>query len=202
MAKNKKNRKRPASSPAGVATAGDELDTTGSEGGHARLAAAGGPDDQMMMNGGERREDSGAGGLFTLYKPGQGYYTRMCTTVAGAVVALFGAHHIYSQMSSDNPAWQLGVPTVFLAICAALIFWVVGVNRRTNEFFIATEGEMKKVSWSSRKEVIGSTKVVLAFTFLMGFLLFVVDVIFMAFFSWIGVLDINVLEAIGWDVNG
>ena len=42
-----------------------------------------------------------------------------------------------------------------------LTYWVVGVNRKANDFFIATEGEMKKVNWSTRAEVIRSTKVVI-----------------------------------------
>jgi preprotein translocase SecE subunit len=53
---------------------------------------------------------------------------------------------------------------------------------------IATEGEMKKVNWSSRKEIVGSTKVVIMFTVLLTAVLFAVDIIFMSFFGWIGVL--------------
>ena len=47
---------------------------------------------------------------------------------------------------------------------------------------------MKKVSWSSKREVIGSTKVVILFTVLLGVLLFVVDVLFQTLFKNIGVL--------------
>ncbi len=53
---------------------------------------------------------------------------------------------------------------------------------------IATEGEMKKVSWSTRRELLGSTKVVIALTVLMAVLLFVVDLMFQSLFSSIGVL--------------
>jgi preprotein translocase SecE subunit len=53
---------------------------------------------------------------------------------------------------------------------------------------IATEGEMKKVNWSTRREIIGSTKVVIVFTLLLTLVLFVVDMIFITFFGWIGVL--------------
>ena len=54
---------------------------------------------------------------------------------------------------------------------------------------IATEGEMKKVSWSTKREIIGSTKVVILFTFLMAGLLFLVDSAFQLLFSSIGVLQ-------------
>jgi preprotein translocase subunit SecE len=62
------------------------------------------------------------------------------------------------------------------------------VNRKSSDFMIATEGEMKKVSWSSRREVIGSTKVVILFTIALACFLFVVDLAFQTLFSAIGVL--------------
>jgi preprotein translocase SecE subunit len=55
---------------------------------------------------------------------------------------------------------------------------------------IATEGEMKKVSWSSRRELIGSTKVVIVFTVAIAALLFVVDVGFVVLFGWLRVLKV------------
>ena len=53
---------------------------------------------------------------------------------------------------------------------------------------IATQTEMKKVSWSSKREVIGATKVVILFTILLAALLFCVDLVFQFFFRGIGVL--------------
>jgi preprotein translocase SecE subunit len=44
------------------------------------------------------------------------------------------------------------------------------------------------VSWSTKNEVVGSTKVVILFTLLLAALLFVVDLAFQGFFSMIGVL--------------
>jgi preprotein translocase subunit SecE len=77
---------------------------------------------------------------------------------------------------------RFGIPLVVLAGLGLLMFWLV--NRPKNaDFLIATEGEMKKVSWSSRKEVIGSTKVVIVTTFIMAALLFLVDMIFANLFQ-------------------
>jgi len=45
---------------------------------------------------------------------------------------------------------------------------------------------MKKVSWSSRKEVVGSTKVVIVTTFIMAGILFGVDILFQRLFGWVG----------------
>ncbi len=52
---------------------------------------------------------------------------------------------------------------------------------------IATEGEMKKVSWSSKKEIIGSTKVVIVTLLLMGLVLFLVDLFNTIFMKAVGV---------------
>jgi preprotein translocase subunit SecE len=67
----------------------------------------------------------------------------------------------------------------------------LAVNKpRMADFMIATEGEMKKVSWSSKREVIGSTKVVIFTTFALALILFAVDIIFKNFFQTINVLRI------------
>ena len=56
---------------------------------------------------------------------------------------------------------------------------------------IATEGEMKKVNWSTRREVIGSTKVVITITIFLAILLFCIDLVFQALFRAIGVLRVG-----------
>jgi len=156
-------------------------------------AAAGG----RPRGGNVRRGSQPArvGGL-SIYKPGQGYYTRMGTAIgAGVLIAvmwhfLFGELGIY--VDPDKP-WttylQMGVPTLVAFGLLLLVYWVVGRNRRTGDFMILTEGEMKKVSWSSKKEVIGSTKVVIFTVIAMAIMLFVVDLLFMTFFNKIGVLQ-------------
>jgi preprotein translocase subunit SecE len=81
-----------------------------------------------------------------------------------------------------NAYIRYGVPVGLLALVAWLMFRLV--NRpRSADFLIATEGEMKKVSWSSRKEIVGSTKVVIVFSFLMAAILFGVDLIFKQLFD-------------------
>ena len=74
-----------------------------------------------------------------------------------------------------------------------LLAWVVLklVNSpRCADFMIATEGEMKKVSWSSRKEIMSSTLVVIITVFIMSLLLMFVDLGFSWLFYKIGVLKI------------
>jgi len=67
-----------------------------------------------------------------------------------------------------------------------LVMWII--NRPGSaDFLIATESEMKKVSWSKKDEVIGSTKVVIVSTLIMAALLFLVDFAFANFFQLIGI---------------
>jgi preprotein translocase subunit SecE len=136
------------------------------------------------------------GGL-TIYKPGQGYYTRMGTAIGAGVLIACLWQFIYTQLEiyyEPTKPWtfylQVGIPTLVLAALAFVVYWVVGLNHRCCDFMILTEGEMKKVSWSSRKEVIGSTKVVIFTVLAMGMLLFLVDVVFAWVFHLMGVLQV------------
>ena len=217
MAKNKKSKKRnrptrePTFSAVGIASEEPqeerpapfgERDGSGRDsgsagnGGNGDQTGPGSPDDQ----GGGRSSVSAAagGGFLAIYKIGQGYFTRLGTAIGGGLVLVFGAHFIYGRLSGLDPAVQLGVPSLFLAVAGLMLFWVTGSNRKTNDFFIATEGEMKKVSWSTQKEVVGSTKVVLAFTFVMTVFLFVVDMFFMFVFSSIDVLQMDFKTMLGF----
>lgn len=130
-----------------------------------------------------------------IYKRNQGKYTRVTSAVAGVVLSGWGCYALVQKLggSIDKPLlgvdaiyWQFGIPVLLLVGLLLLIFWLV--NRPRNaDFLIATEGEMKKVSWSSRKEVIGSTKVVIVTTFIMAALLFLVDFLFANLFRLINV---------------
>ncbi len=131
--------------------------------------------------------------FFEVYKRNQGTYTRTGTAVGAGVITLAGGDFLYRQLAFESDApwtlWaQISIPLAVLVIMGLLVWWVVGVYRKSCDFMIATEGEMKKVSWSDRKELIGSTKVVILFTVLLAMILFMVDVIFMTFFNSIGVL--------------
>jgi preprotein translocase SecE subunit len=143
---------------------------------------------QAVSGGGRRR------GFFDIYKPGQGYHTRIGTALGmGALVCWF-AYFLYEKMSlvSDDPRtakiWQVGVAVGVFVSFGLFGYWVLALNRKICDFLIATEGEMKKVNWTSRKEIIGSTKVVVIVMLFMATLLFFVDMFFMSAFSSLGLL--------------
>lgn len=135
--------------------------------------------------------------MFERYKKEQGKWTRGLTAGGGILVVALGAAWLWGPLALIGDA--VGLPRIivqsvgaalFLLLGSYLAFWISYVKPSTGDFFIATEGEMKKVSWSSRKEIIGSTQVVIVTLAVMGTLLFVVDIMFMLLFSAIGVLKI------------
>ena len=128
-------------------------------------------------------------GAFDIYKRGQGKYTRLGTFIGIVAVGLIGAVYLSQRIGAytSNAFVRFGVPVVLVGALAGLMFWVV--NRPSSaDFMIATESEMKKVSWSSRKEVVGSTKVVIVTTFILAIILFGVDFLFTLIFHGMGIL--------------
>jgi preprotein translocase SecE subunit len=85
---------------------------------------------------------------------------------------------------------QGGAAAVILIIGGALVYYFCYVNRRSSDFLIATEGEMKKVNWSTRREVLGSTWVVIVISLIIAAVLFAADFLFSQFFTLIRVIDI------------
>lgn len=83
---------------------------------------------------------------------------------------------------------QAGGAGLMLVLGAFLVFWQVGLKPRTVDFLIATDAEMKKVNWSTRREVTGITQVVIFAFFMIAGVIFLIDVVFNTFFSWIHVI--------------
>ncbi len=129
------------------------------------------------------------GGFFHIYKSGQGYWTRMGTVAGcGLLVALIAQFIYRNLMAYEISPLAAGITVgSFVIVSAVLLWWLL--NKPTIvDFFIATESEMKKVNWTSRKDLIGSTKVVIFFMFLISAILFAIDIIFGYVFHWITVL--------------
>ncbi len=135
-------------------------------------------------------------GYFTIYKRGQGYWTRVGTVIGVCVIGLFTAYNLRVYVPTFLPE-SLPTPTGIKISWGVAIGFVVGyswlcwylLNKPTNvDFLIATDSEMKKVNWTSRRELIGSTTVVVAFMFLTAFFLFFCDNVFVFIFKTLHVL--------------
>jgi len=120
-------------------------------------------------------------GFFTIYKSGQGYWTRMGTAIGAALLGVMLSYTIYDKLPSffsGDPSFgkkvALEVSAGFLVLWCGLAWWLM--NKPTNgDFLIATDSEMKKVNWTSKKELIGSTRIVIIFMFSIAAFLFTVD---------------------------
>ena len=213
--------------------------------------------DQVRSLDSAKRSTPRSAGYFTIYKKGQGYWTRMGTLLAVAVIGLMLGYTLYSEIpnyggsadttdlnavvrqqtdESNKQAEEIarlkgaliapdGTPSpsaaadyaaaetrkaaidakivdtraqitaansryakrlqniatvvavVFLAAFAGVGLWLMNKPRYV-DFMIATDSEMKKVNWTSRRELMGSSKVVIIFMLLMALYLFVNDTIF------------------------
>ncbi len=84
---------------------------------------------------------------------------------------------------------QAGIAAALLILTAFGVFWFVGFGRKPVDFLVATDGEMKKVHWTTAREVRGSTIVVIVAAFMIAGILYGIDQIFASIFRMIGVLE-------------
>ena len=124
-----------------------------------------------------------------IYKSDQGYWTRMMSMIGAGMLVLAGGMWLWNklagadflvEMQAKNEAFnplyvQATAAGVVFLIGGLVTYWLVYLKPRTSEFLIATEGEMKKVNWSTRREVIGSAWVVIAISVIIAAIIFVVD---------------------------
>jgi preprotein translocase SecE subunit len=83
---------------------------------------------------------------------------------------------------------QGSMALVAIAIGAFATIWLVGAKPQPVEFLIATDMEMKKVNWSTKRDILRSTNVVIFVSLVMSVALFGIDLVFQAFFKAIGIL--------------
>jgi preprotein translocase subunit SecE len=128
---------------------------------------------------------------FEIYKRGQGKYTRLYSAFGWALIVALGCYTLYTKLQASDPknidpkVWlwmQTMIPAGLFVVFSLMIYWLVN-KPSIADFMISAEGEMKKVSWSSRKEIAVSTAVVIVVVILLAVYLGVVDIIFRLFFS-------------------
>jgi len=130
--------------------------------------------------------------IFDIYKRGQGKYTRLCSAFAAAIIAGLGCLQLYKKLEAVE--WGLSrkaalwvatmVPAGLSVVFALLIFWLIN-KPSVADFMISAEGEMKKVSWSSKQEIAVSTFIVIVVVVFMAILLGTTDIGFRTFFTWL-----------------
>jgi preprotein translocase SecE subunit len=133
----------------------------------------------------------------SVYKPGQGYYTRMGTVIGIALLSLLGIQWAWEyleaiRIGSINARYVAAGGGILIgAVITWITYWLVFLKPASVDFLIATEGEMKKVNWSTRREIVGSTMAVIATTLIIAVFCYGIDLAFTWFFGQIKVLDIG-----------
>jgi preprotein translocase subunit SecE len=130
-------------------------------------------------------------GFFSLYKRGQGYWTRLGTALASGAVILFIAWFVFEQITIfQSIAAKKGIRFAIAAgvagVLCLIVWWLMNAPRRA-QFLIDTDSELKKVNWAGWPELIASTRVVVVFMLLIAATLFIFDTQFHAFFFSISV---------------
>ncbi len=121
-----------------------------------------------------------------IYKSGQGYNTRLWTGIILFAIIAVGCYRLHGILAESNIWVQNLVPAVLCAGLGFVIFWILN-KPNIADFMIASEGEIKKVSWSSRTEIAISTFIVILVVVLMCIVLWLVDMGFQLLFQSIGI---------------
>ena len=119
-----------------------------------------------------------------IYKPGQGKYTRLISGISVAVIVAAGCWRLYERLAATdlNPWIVFLLPLIVVVAACVAIYWLLN-KPSVADFLIAAEGELKKVNWSSRKEVAVSTFVVIIVVVVMAMLLGATDMVFQLVFD-------------------
>ncbi|MFH1616550.1 MAG: preprotein translocase subunit SecE [Planctomycetota bacterium] len=128
---------------------------------------------------------------FRIYKNGQGKYTRLWSGLGIGVVSVIGCWRLHERLGGLNVSqnvrqWvEVFVPVGLFAALGLLVFWLLN-RANVADFMISAEGELKKVSWSSRQEIAVSTTIVIFVVIFMACLMGATDIFFELFFRSIG----------------
>ncbi len=133
---------------------------------------------------------------FSYYKRSQGAVTRKVTFGALALLIIIASMRMF-QTWATFPGWwrtafgdsgRFAVPVVVMVMGVWASFRVVNFPKFA-DFLIAVEGEMNKVSWPRRDELIRSSVVVIAVIVLLAAVLFGFDLFWQFVFTSMGVLQ-------------
>ena len=127
--------------------------------------------------------------LIEKYKWGQGKTTRLYTAMTEAILAAIGCWRVYQKLSASMDVttpiglWlTVTVPLGIFVLIVFLLYWLLN-KPMAADFLIAAEGELKKVSFSTKHEIMVSTFVVIVVVILTALMLGVADFCFNLFFT-------------------
>jgi len=128
-------------------------------------------------------------------KPGQGRWARLVAYAGVGVMALFGAvslHRLpglssgwYGNLGGIWKSWPvfgqaftlrpIFFPAAAFFLASVTAYHLFANRPKSADFLVDTQGEMKRVSWPTRREWVGSTLVVLVLVAFLSFFLYLTD---------------------------
>ena len=110
----------------------------------------------------------------------------MISALGGSAIVAIGCLQLYRTLdAADISLWVVTMVPVGLFIgLSVLMMWMVN-KPNIADFMISAEGEMKKVNWSSRQEVVVSTVVVISVVIILAVLLGVSDYVLQLSVTWL-----------------
>ena len=130
-----------------------------------------------------------------IYKQGQGYWVRLMSAIGYGLVIMMGVAWLWDQLQGiqvgeiESVYVQGAVAILVVAFFGLIGYYLIGRKPKIVEFMISTEGEMRKVNWSTRREIVGSTILVILLTLFIALFCQIADLGFSAFFQWADVLQ-------------
>jgi preprotein translocase SecE subunit len=122
--------------------------------------------------------------IFDIYKPNQAKYTRLGSAFGFGIVVVLGCLLLYQKLEgADLGLWVSTMVPVGVCAGFAVLFFLLSNKPSVADFLISAESEMKKVNWSSRKEIAVSTLIVIVLVIILAILLGAADLCFKLFFS-------------------
>ena len=120
-----------------------------------------------------------------IYKRGRGSASRGIGIISLGIMALFGCRELRLflldrgltpiQITAElELRWADLISGIVGAACAAGIFLLLN-NPKVVDFLLETEGELKKVSWSTPQQIFGNTVVVIVSVIVLAFFILVSD---------------------------
>jgi preprotein translocase subunit SecE len=124
--------------------------------------------------------------MMNLYKSGQGKYTRMFTVMGVLLLVAIGCFRLNRTLDAGDVSLWIStmVPVGLFIALSILVMWLINKPSMA-DFLIASEGEMKKVNWSTRQEITVSTIVVISVVVLLAALLGVADFVLQLSITWL-----------------
>jgi preprotein translocase subunit SecE len=132
--------------------------------------------------------------MFEIYKRGQGKWARYIAAGCVGVLIMYGCYSLHEYLNTGSlsvpivtiPGVDLDMNVAFiisfgLFLALAATIYLLLNKPKLGDFLIETEVEMKRVSWPSRSELVGSSTIVVITVVILAIIIMIFDFAAQAF---------------------